>query len=100
MYSDDKDGSGTAANAVPRRSESNSGAGRTMNKSVARVRRCKPGNAEVDGTEILRLVFEKRGPAVIFDKSAEEMLRGPNGLAMRQIILDTIKAVLDNITVN
>lgn len=67
-------------------------------KSVRRERLDQDNLPE--GEEILKVIFTPEGPAVLLTDTAEAMLRGPDAQSMRTIIEDSIKAVMDKITVH
>jgi hypothetical protein len=56
--------------------------------------------SELGGYEVLRVIFEKQGPAVILSSETETLLRGPQGEKMRDILLESITAVLNKVIAN
>jgi hypothetical protein len=53
-----------------------------------------------EGYEVLRVLFEASGPAIIINDATEELLRGENGEMLRQIIIDSVTAALNRASAN
>ena len=52
---------------------------------------------EAEGFEVIRVNFGKKGPLVMVPEHAVQDLRGPDGITIRDIIMDSVKATLDRI---
>lgn len=52
---------------------------------------------EIEGVEVIRVNLGRKGPLVMIPQQAVDDLRGPDGVLLREIIMDAIKATLDKI---